>query len=268
MNHRLLQRVLFRMQLDPSFAQSVLNGDADTLTGTGLPSEELVLLRRAPLAGVTADPGHRRRHQVLGNIASEYTLSVAVLTTLFGPEVATEFLESRHFHDAVTLGERLPFAFGQHLQGRCATADPRARGLVRLEMALVEARRSIVDRPAPRASEVVLAPNARVLELPGGTWTVAEQVQTGARFDVTTAAASESDWVLIQSTPAQRPGGLRPVVTEPLQPMVSALLRRTESPWGAEDRGAFARELNVAIDDVDAFLRDLLRERTLVGTLD
>ena len=75
-DHRGIQRALFRMQMDPAFAAAVFANDAAALATTGLDEGDAALLRSADAAGVGADKDDKRKHQLLGNVASEYACSM------------------------------------------------------------------------------------------------------------------------------------------------------------------------------------------------
>jgi hypothetical protein len=74
---RKIQRTLFRMQCDAAFARQLFAGDAAASASTGLDHGDLALLRALDPDCVAADPGGKRRTQVLGNVASEHTATLA-----------------------------------------------------------------------------------------------------------------------------------------------------------------------------------------------
>ncbi|MEQ8762478.1 MAG: hypothetical protein RL885_01025 [Planctomycetota bacterium] len=266
MNHRALQRTLFRMQLDHDFARRILDGDRASLETTGLSPTEAALLQSAPFAGITADPGNQRRDQVLGNASSELRLSVAAAAVTRGADVARGFLASEQFHDAIRCDGRLPFAFADYLESALEGADARLRSLVRLERELLRARREDIHRERPMPGDVVLAKTARLIELAPGTWRYAEllhaRLERGTPIAPGAVGSDDSDWILILSKPGDGP--LRDVETEPLQPMVVAVLRRAESPWPASARAELARELGVEAAELESFIDDLASDGVLV----
>src|SRR5262245_59516304 len=112
MDHRRIQRTLFRMQLDAGFADAIRRGDRAACDSTLLAPDELRLLQAANVAGVAADRNGRRRAQVAGNVAAEFLLSVTL-----GPEgrggaaVLEGFLGCAEFHRAVMQDESFALAF-------------------------------------------------------------------------------------------------------------------------------------------------------------
>ena len=143
-DHRNLQRTLFRMQIDPSFCRSILDGDAAALATTGLDAHSRSLLASVEARAVLADPGGKRRLQVLGNAASEYVVTlVAAAADERSTSLLADFGSSPEFHTAMTSERGLPVAFGEHaLRHATETRDTLLGALATLELALVQLRRA------------------------------------------------------------------------------------------------------------------------------
>src|SRR5262249_12871534 len=152
-NHRAVQRALFRMQLDPSFAARLRAGEADAQLGPA----ELALLRAADPIALSADRDLRRLGQFLRNVSEEFTLSRAAGGSAEG------FPSSPEFHDAVQFDRSLPLAFGRYAERCSASGLPAAQAFAALESALARARRELRAASLPGAHELALAPWAWLL---------------------------------------------------------------------------------------------------------
>lgn len=275
-DHRRIQRTLFRMQADPGFARAVLAGDATALASTGLTDADASLLREASLAGVTADPGEKRRTQLLGNLTSEFQLTLAAAARARKTGFLPAFLASAEFHTALAEGGRLPLAFAAYAR-RASAGDHVLAAIVRLETALVELRRgtplATKGPPPPRRDEVGLAERARLLPVPAGTLDEAARlrafVDAGASEDDAAPAAGalgpgEELLALVAAlrTSAQR---LSEVRVEALAPPADALAQRLANrPMSADERAAFAREHGAEPADLEAFLDGLVADGFVV----
>ncbi|HSJ98614.1 MAG TPA: hypothetical protein VLC53_16180, partial [Myxococcota bacterium] len=144
MDHRRLQRALFRMQHDPTFAGRVRAGDPEASASTGLGSAELAWLRAADPIALAADREGRRAAQLLRNAASEFRLSLALGPAGDGDQAwLAGFPRSSHFHRAVSAGTPLPLALATWAEQLAAGAPCAAfRALLALEAAMARARRA------------------------------------------------------------------------------------------------------------------------------
>jgi hypothetical protein len=175
-DYRTLQRTLFRMQLDPVFAAAVMTGDA---APTGLGDAEMELLRKAAITGILADPGGRRRAQILGNVGSEFALTLAEAAREGrGVDVLHAFPASEAFHEAIQAERPLPLAFGAWLR---ETLDGSTHGvagaLAVLENAMASARRLLRPAASPGAGETALGARTWLVELPDGAFDHAQRAR-------------------------------------------------------------------------------------------
>ncbi|MEZ4239072.1 MAG: hypothetical protein R3F59_23555 [Myxococcota bacterium] len=237
-DHRRAQRVLFRMALDPGFAADVFAGRAPT--GLAAPADGWV--RGVDPALLAADPGGRRRDQLLGNVALEF-----VHTVRAWPGVLAGFPGSAAFHAAIAEDRPLPLAFAAHA-AEVVPPGP-ARALLRLDAALAEARR--VDRPVP-AGTTALAPGARLVTLPAGTLAAAEAVAAGRPAPAPDAGAEE----LVAIGAVGPPGPEREVRVELVADGIAALLAALPLDEAGLAAFAAAHELaGEALEEVLAGLR-------------
>jgi len=253
MDHRRVQRTLFRMQLDPEFARRVRAGESEAVVGLG--AGELRLLRDADPVAVSADRGGRRHAQFLANVSGEFSLSIAAGLDPEG------FAASAELHDAIERDFSLPLAFSRYAQ-RCTKAAPSPlRALVALETALAQARRELREMPALRPGVVALAPWAWLEDVPGGTLALAAALR--AALDVGTGLPAplvppEPDEVLlVRASVAAAPFRLRDVEVERLSPALAALLRAAHQPATRDDLAELVSTPRVELDPViDALLAD------------
>jgi hypothetical protein len=257
-DHRRLQRTLFRMQLDPGFASRVRAGGAEA--GVGLGAEELRLLRGVDPIALAADRDGRRRAQFLANVSGELALSVA------GGLDPEGFTASAEFHEAVRDDRSLPLAFARYAF-RCTRAAPRAlRALVALESALTRARRELQARPEARPGEIVLAPWVALEDLPKGTLALAAclrtALDTGGALPAVALDGSGNETLLIRAVPGVRPFRLRDVEVEQVSPALAALLR---AALEARTRAALAKRVSTPRAELDPVIADLLAEGILVA---
>jgi hypothetical protein len=267
MNHRAIQRALFRMQLDPAFAARLRGREAGAVESTGLTFGELALLASADVAGVSADRDGKRRSQFLRNVTSEFALSLAAAGDA---QLADEFTRSREFHEAVTADASLPLAFAKYLAGRLASSSALPRALAALETALARARRARRSAPALAPGEVALAPWAERVSVPAGTLEAAARVRSALDRGepiAAGAAVSESEYetLLVRRAPEPRPFRLADVEVESLSPALDALLARAEKPLSAAERVAHARAAGISEAELTEIVAELLAERILIA---
>ncbi len=263
---RALQRTLFRMQADASFARRILDGDLEAVATTGLDPEDLALIKDVDPAGLSADPGSKRRAQLLGNLALEYAAALAFAAR--GGTLALEhFLTSAAFHDAIANDRALPHVFGNWLSSAREDA-PEWSALVRLETQLCHARRATSVRVMPGPGELVLAAGARCLELPAGTLDLAEALKGAERprdAALPSVDAERSETALVTASPRAHPFALAELQVELLAPPADALLRRAERPLTRADREHFAREQGATTAALETFLAEFVSEGVLIA---
>ncbi len=267
MNHRGLQRALFRMHLDPEFAARLRARDASAETSTALGEAELAWLRAADPAAVAADRDGRRRAQLLSNVAGEFALSCAVARAS-DADWLDAFPASPHFHRAIAEDLSLPLAFAAYAQERAARISPRLATPVALESALARARRTTRgSRDLPKGT-LVLATTAWLVELPDGVfaWAVVlrQALDRGEPLPAAALApAPESETVLVTSTPAATPMRLRDAHAERLEPLVAAFLRACETGLAERDVAALAARHRIDLADVEGVAADFLADGIL-----
>ncbi len=285
-----LQRVLFRMQCDPDFAARTLAGDAAGLQALGLDAGAQALLRSADESRIVADPGGKRRLQVLSNLSAEFEISARLLAAgSAGCGSPAAFFASSEFHEAVRDDGLLPFAFGAYvLRVALSAGDRAAEAAVRLDAALAEARRGprtapeLRDKPLLRdtrersdaafdAAGPRLSDLARLTVVRAGATdglAAAKDAILGGdrgdlrRFFAPVEVAASYECALVVGLPRTSPHRPAAVRIERLEPLVHALLA------AAEDRpldvSAFAAEHGLDRDDVLAFASELVAEGVLV----
>jgi hypothetical protein len=266
-NHRTVQRALFRMQLDPQFAARIAARDPEAARSAGLGPDELALLSGADACALSADREGRRREQFLRNVAGEFALSLAAAAR---PELLAEFPASAEFHAAVAADGSLPLAFARHLAARTRAAPALVRALIELEGALARLRRVARSSPVLAAGEVALAPWVELLAVPAGTLAAAELLRAALdRGDPTPFAVevseAASELLLLRRTPEPPPFGLPGVELEELAPALADLLARAAAPLGREARVAYARAVEVAPEELEDVVAGLVADRVLVA---
>jgi hypothetical protein len=263
-NHRALQRALFRMQLDPGFAARLRAGDPVACASTRLDAEELAGLRAADPAAIGADRDGKRLEQLLGNVGSEFALSCA----LAGRDWRNAFTASELFHRAIAEDGSLPLAFAAYLE---ATAPRAAAAVSPLECAMARARR--MQRPgarAPLAGDLALAATAWRVELPAGAFEFASALRAaldaGARIPRPPRFAADTprEWVLVAAGDPERSYGLRPLRVEPLATDVAAFLSCTESGVDAGACSAFAAERGIDPAELESVVKTFVAEGVLL----
>ena len=281
-----LQRVLFRMQCDPAFAARTLADGAAGLAALGLDPRTQAMLLAADPARIVADPGDKRRLQVLSNVSAEFEIAARLLAEgRAGRSAPAAFFASPEFHAAVRDDGLLPFAFGAYVRRVALLAGDRAaHAAAELEGALAEARRgprvATVAREAAApiaASSAIegprLSPRARLVVVPAGATdalaAAKDAILGGERGDLrryfaATAEADASECALVVGDARSSPHRPAAVRIERLEPLVHALLE------AAHDRpldvAAFAAAHELSAEDVDAFAADLVAEGVLVRT--
>jgi hypothetical protein len=282
-NTRVVQRTLFRMQLDSVFAAAVLRGDADAVSGLG--AAERRLLQGADQAGLAADRGGRRRAQVVGNAGSEHLLTLAEADRRgLALDLLIEFPRSAAFHAAIATEGALALAFGDWLAGRLADNPGILRPLAAFERAMAAARRAPREAPTPKDGDIVLGERAHLVDLPEGLFDHAQALRAEIDADRTPPAPSQAletrsaawtngrdgggsgarETVLIVASATPQRHGLRSVAAERLEPAVAKLLRAAQAPLGAAELGALAAAYGWHPDDVAGFVDELGDEGVLV----
>jgi hypothetical protein len=274
MDHRGLQRALFRMQHDPGFAQRLRAGDPEAAASTRLGAHELAWLRAADPVALGADRDGRRAQQLLRNVASELRLATALGPAGDGTRAwLAGFPRSPHFHRAVSEGTPLPLALADWAEERAAGAPCAGfRALVALEAAMARARRSAGPRPHVPRGAVQRAPGARLVTLPSGTHALAAALarvlDAGGAIGPGAVALDERahETLLLAADPGAdaRFGRLPPLRVEPLAPLVADLLRRADRPLDGAARAAFAAAHELALDEVEAVVADYVAEGVLL----
>ncbi|HKC51446.1 MAG TPA: hypothetical protein VKF60_11685 [Myxococcota bacterium] len=267
MDHRRVQRALFRMQLDPRFAERLRARESEAVASAALGAEELALVAGADPAGVSADRDGKRRAQFLRNVTSEFALSLAVAAE---PGLVEAFPESREFHGAVARDASLPLAFARWLEKRAARATALLRALCTLESALAAARRSRRPGPSLVAGEVALAPWAELVRVAEGTLDAAARVRAaldrGEPTPIGVAVSSaELETLLLQRAPEPEPFRLPEVAVELLSPELAALLARAAKPLDPAALAVHGRGAGVSQADLAEVVAGLVAARILIA---
>lgn len=285
MNHRALQRTLFRMLHDASFAARILDGEGAAVRSSGLGAAELALLRAEDRRAYSADRHGRRRAQLVRNVAGELSLSTSVagegrLDFGFGDG----FASSPELHAAIAEDRPLPLAFAAYA-ARCAAEReaPRIAALVALEAALARVRRAPAPGRASRADATAgthgatlrLASDVALITLPAGTFALSERLR--ARLDAgeppplawpadRLLAPDAGEHVLVRPTSAPDPFRLRDASAERVGPLVAAFLDLAgRGPIAPDARAGFAREHDLSADDVESVASDFAADGVLVA---
>jgi hypothetical protein len=258
MDHRRIQRALFRMQLDPAFASRLRNGDADA--SRDLAAEELTLLRGASSVAISADRDGKRRAQFLANVSSEFTLSIAAGLAV------DAFTASAEFQAAVCADRSLPLAFARYAL-RCTREQSRPlRALVALESALARARRELRTCRAPSSGEVALAAWVSLEAFPAGTLALAERLRSaldaGAKPPALDLECAPDETLLVLSAPAATAFCLRTAEVERASSALAALLSAACEPV---TRAALATALSTDRAELDPVIDELIADRVLVA---
>ena len=259
-DHRRVQRTLFRMQLDPSFAAALAAGETEAVGSSGLDGAALALVLGADPVGIAADCAGRRRAQFLRNVSQEFALTLAAA----GDEQLLEsFTGSAAFHEAVARDSSLPLALASHIE------STQPSPLLELESALARARR--VRRPAPplAAGEVALAAWAELLELPEGTLAAAETVRAaldaGRPVPRSRELGAGRETLLLRREPEPPAFGLAHVELERVSAALARLLARASEPLTPAQRAAWARAESLTAGELESIVAELVAERILIA---
>ncbi len=269
MDHRGLQRALFRMQLDPAFAERLRAGGADAEASTALGAAELACLRAADPAAVVADRDGKRAAQFARNVSGEHRLSAHVAPPERGGEDWSQaFARSSFFHEAVAEDRSLPLAFAAYAES-AAAAYPGTifAAFVALESAMVRARRTerAVEGPSPGC--VVLAGTAWLVELPAGTHANASAlraaIEAGGPIPALATPGGGIETLLLAAGPPRPGSEVRELRVEPLPEPVAAFLALARSPMDGTDLARFAEAQRLDPSDVEEVAREYVGEGVL-----
>lgn len=254
-DHRRLQRTLFRAQMDPGFAEQLFASD----------DPELALLRQASRAGITADPRGTRRLQVLGNATLEFRLCLASCDA--PRERLDAFASSPEFHAAIEQDRPLPLAAGSYLC-RVLAAQPWPHALARLESALAEVRRANPTSPPPPETWQRSA-RAQVIELPVGTLARAAEIQTalhaGKPCPPNPVAPSEhQEAILVYAKPSPNRWALADAIPEEVNEAVAALFQLAEQPLDGASLEEFATGYGATAADLLPIMQEYRDEGALI----
>jgi len=257
MNHRQIQRTLFRMQLDPDFAARLRAGEPAAVAELG--AGELCLLCAADPVAIAADRDGKRRTQFLANVSSEFALSRAA-----GLDVDA-FTASDEFHAAVRADQSLPLAFAGYA-ARCTRKQPEPlRALVALETALARARRELRSAPVLSPDEVALSPWASLAKLPGGSLELAERLRAAldahAELPLLQLAPASDETLLVRAASTAAVFQLRAVEVERLSRALARLLDAAREP---RTRAALAGLVSAARAELDPVIDTLVADAVLV----
>lgn len=269
MNHRGIQRTLFRMQCDANFAGALFDGDESAWSTTGLGARERELILRASPAGLAADPGDTRKLQVLGNIATEFVLSIACAASHGDADLLEAFLASEEFHRAIAEEDRLPLAFTRYAAERAKSiASDALGGLVELESAMARARRFGGTPVELAPGSVQLAPGGELVRLRAGLAGYADSLRANLDSGLPAPGFRRlqgSEVVLVLPRAREHAFVLAELHVENLSPPVAQVLSAAARPLDAEARGALAVKLEASQEDLEAFVGELLAEGLLIG---
>jgi hypothetical protein len=254
-DHRRLQRTLFRAQMDPNFAAEVFAGD----------DPSLALIREASRAGIRADPRGTRRLQVLGNATLEFRLSLAGCDD---PRARLEgFASSVEFHAAIEADRPLPLAAGAYL---CRVLADQAwpSALAQLELALAEVRRKD-SGPTPPAGHWQCASRAAVIDLPVGTLARAGEIQAALHAGQACPAnpidpSEHRESILVYARPGANPWALLEAIPEEVNEAIAALFRTAEQPIDAQALESFAAQFDATAADLLPLMHEYRAEGALV----
>lgn len=253
-DHRRLQRTLFRAQMDPAFAAEILASEAP----------EWELLRQASRAGMTADPRGTRRLQVLGNATLEFRLSLASADDPRGR--LESFASSPEFHAAIEHDRPLPLAAGAYLV-RVLADQPWPRALAQLELDLAEIRRAPLG-PTPPRSHWQRAHRARIVRLPVGTLARAAAVQAALHAGQPCPPAppqhSEAESLLLHAPAPEHRWKLADAIPEEVNDAVAALFERAQDPLDQAALEQFAQGYGATAADLLPLMQDYAQDGALV----
>jgi uncharacterized protein len=226
---RRLQRALFAHLLDPT-----------------APSDEPAVRALDPHL-VAADPGGRRRDQLVGNVALEF-----VHTVRAAPPFLDGFAASPELRAAIRDDRPFALAFAAYAD-RVLPEGP-WRALLALDAAMADARRGVA--PSVRGG---LSGCARLLSVPEGTVAAAEALAVDENPG---AIGPDLEDVVVLAVPAgpHRAPELR---VERLPPAIAELVRG--SPLDPAALAAFCSRHDATPDEVAALVADLVSDGILAG---
>ncbi len=266
-----IQRALFRMQLDPSFAARVFDGEPAAIASTGLGEPDLALLHALDPVALAADRDDRRVAQLCGNLATEFPRSVAWLTAQPGGEARLRsFVGDASFHAAIADEEPLPLAFAAWIALVAGAEEPFA-ALVRLEATMAHARRRTRAMRSPDPGEFALAPACRLVEVRDGTLAWAATFDAGDPHALVRSPlaprepATGTETLLIQAVGAPDHQGRRDVAVERLEAAVAGLLTRLVEPAALSDVADWAASIGATSADLAAFADELVADGVLAS---
>jgi hypothetical protein len=261
-DHRGLQRGLFRMQMDAGFAARVFAREQRALASLDLRAPELDLLLALDPVAVGADAHERRKDQMLGNLSAEYGLTLAVAPSGLAPG----FLSAPEFHAAIRADGLLPVAFGDYA-ARTAADDAPVAALIALERAMVALRRAAGDAAPPTGGERLrLSPRAALVRIRTGALAWAAALRDALRMHTAPpppdfGAGLEVVLLLAEAASAHALPDVRPEV---LTPAVALLLERARTGLDRAARADLARELDATPDELEAFAQALVDDGVLI----
>lgn len=253
-DHRRLQRTLFRAQMDPAFAAEILASDAP----------EWKLLQKASRAGMTADPHGTRRLQVLGNAMLEFRLSLASADDPRGR--LESFASSPEFHAAIEHDRPLPLAAGAYLV-RVLAGQSWPHALAQLELNLAEIRRAPLG-PTPPRGHWQRAHRARIMHLPVGTLARATAVQAALHAGQACPPAppqdSDVEALLLHAPAPEHRWKLADAIPEEVNEAVAALFHAASEPLDQDALEQFAHGYGATEADLLPLLHDYAQDGALV----
>ena len=253
-DHRQLQRTLFRAQMDPAFAAEILASEAP----------EWELLRQASQAGMTADPRGTRRLQVLGNATLEFRLALASADD--PRRRLEEFASSPEFHAAIEQDRPLPLAAGAYLV-RVLADQPWPHALAQLELGLAAVRRAPLG-PTPPVGHWQRAHRACIVHLPIGTLTRATEVQAALNAGqpcppspLPSSAGSES--LLLHAPAPPHRWKLADAIPEEVNEAVAALFELAQNPVSDAELERFAQGYGASASYLSPLMQDYAQDGAL-----
>ena len=276
-DHRSLQKTLFRMALDPAFSAAVFRGDVKARASTGLGAREMELLMAVDARAIAADKGARRRGQILGNLTMEYRGTLLAATLLgFKDDLAELFLSSGEFHTAVREGKRLPIVFGSYLRLRAMKLrSPLLREIAGLEAAMATLRRVDLDqrKREPGKGRWFLSERAHMVRLGTGIFDWLQDLRRAVDATATPPPVPRNliesfetfETVLVTASP-RTPHRISSIAVEKLEPAVGELLEYATFGLDLERLIDLAERHRVALPDLEAFLSGLVADGVLFDT--
>lgn len=265
MNHRAIQRTLFRMLLDEGFRARALAGkELDHLS-----ERERAIVTGASPTALSADRDGKRRGQVIGNLVGEFVLTHAVAPrAVVRRGFPQGFFTTPGFHQAVMADRRLPLAFADYVEAQARESDDVAfASFAALECAMARARREAWGGEP----EGALAPQVALVELPDGTVAAAEAFRAALdrgqppQSPDSLGAGSARETVMTVGRPAENPRALPEVAVEVLEDAVAAVVQAAAAgPLVRARRDELARSFEVETAELDEFLESLVEDGVLI----